>query len=584
MIDTLCSEPTDLIETTGWRMAPRRHVEPTRNQLHVVNEQIFRSVLVRERKRADRFDQHFLLLLVSVDRDSSAGTSTSWHAVVEALAEVKRDTDVLGWFEGRSVIGLIVPEVSASCSTMSQGLESRVRRELDTRLGPDDRQRVSLRLHAHPEVKTAADVAVAPVDPLLSSPPREEQEPVRDALKRALDIIGSVALLLLLLPVLLVVAALVKLTSPGPVFFRQERIGQMAKPVHDAQVPDDARERRPRDSSAVRQLSSSSRAPDSRTRAEPVFKIVNDPRITPIGHFLRKTSLDELPQFWNVLRGEMSLVGPRPPLAVRGRAVQALALPPRARGQAGHHRAVAGDRAQPDDVRRHGAPRPPLRQDAARSGPTSRSCSRRRAPSSRARAPADRPAEVARATAPSSPRSSHARERHCPLNEFDLHRSGREARQGRQAREVHQPVRLRRSATRRRSAPSSRFRRTRRVGRRCKISSHTFICEGVTIEDHVFIGHGVTFINDSYPRATTPTGELQTAGGLEGRADAGQEGRVDRLRRHDSLERRHRRARHRRRRQRGHSRRADRRHRGRQSGASAAIDRQRDRELPNDRQ
>jgi acetyltransferase-like isoleucine patch superfamily enzyme len=49
------------------------------------------------------------------------------------------------------------------------------------------------------------------------------------------------------------------------------------------------------------------------------------------------------------------------------------------------------------------------------------------------------------------------------------------------------------------------------VGRRCKISSHTFICEGVTIEDHVFIGHGVTFINDSYPRATTPDGALQTA-------------------------------------------------------------------------
>jgi acetyltransferase-like isoleucine patch superfamily enzyme len=49
------------------------------------------------------------------------------------------------------------------------------------------------------------------------------------------------------------------------------------------------------------------------------------------------------------------------------------------------------------------------------------------------------------------------------------------------------------------------------VGRRCKISSHTFICEGVTIEDHVFVGHGVVFINDSYPRATTPAGELQTA-------------------------------------------------------------------------
>jgi acetyltransferase-like isoleucine patch superfamily enzyme len=53
--------------------------------------------------------------------------------------------------------------------------------------------------------------------------------------------------------------------------------------------------------------------------------------------------------------------------------------------------------------------------------------------------------------------------------------------------------------------------RNARVGRRCKISSHTFICEGVTIEDHVFIGHGVTFVNDSFPRATTAAGELQTA-------------------------------------------------------------------------
>ncbi len=230
MTDTLCSEPTDLIETADWRTAPRRQVEPTRNHLHVVNEQIFRSVLVRERKRANRFDQPFLLLLVSVDGDSSVGTSTSWHAVVEALAAVKRDTDVVGWFEGRSVIGLIVPDVGASCSTLSQDLESRVRRELGTRLGPDDRERFSLRLHAHPEVKAANEIAVAPVDPLLSSPPREEQEPLRYALKRALDIIGSVAILLVLTPLLLLVAALIKLTSPGPVFFRQKRVGQLAKP------------------------------------------------------------------------------------------------------------------------------------------------------------------------------------------------------------------------------------------------------------------------------------------------------------------------------------------------------------------
>ena len=71
------------------------------------------------------------------------------------------------------------------------------------------------------------------------------------------------------------------------------------------------------------------------------------------------------------------------------------------------------------------------------------------------------------------------------------------------------------------------------VGNNCKISSHTFICEGVTIEDGVFLGHSVTFINDSYPRATVADGQLADRGGLESRKDARQEGRVDRIRLHD---------------------------------------------------
>ncbi len=88
------------------------------------------------------------------------------------------------------------------------------------------------------------------------------------------------------------------------------------------------------------------------------------------------------------------------------------------------------------------------------------------------------------------------------------------------------------------------------VGRRCKISSHTFVCEGVTIEDQVFIGHGVTFVNDRFPRAATPDGRAPDREGLEGGAHACEEGGVDRLRCDGALERRHRRARDRRRRQR----------------------------------
>ena len=91
------------------------------------------------------------------------------------------------------------------------------------------------------------------------------------------------------------------------------------------------------------------------------------------------------------------------------------------------------------------------------------------------------------------------------------------------------------------------------VGRRCKISSHTFICEGVTIEDHVFIGHGVTFVNDSYPRATTPAGELQTAADWKVEPTVVKKGASIGSGATILCERRHRRARHRRRRQRRHA-------------------------------
>ena len=112
--------------------------------------------------------------------------------------------------------------------------------------------------------------------------------------------------------VLALVAALIKLDDRGPVLFRQGRVGRGRRRVRDAQVPHDGRRRR----GAARRLR------PSNERSGPLFKMDgHDPRVTRIGRFLRATSLDELPQLFNVLRGDMSLVGPRPALAVRGRRV-----------------------------------------------------------------------------------------------------------------------------------------------------------------------------------------------------------------------------------------------------------------------
>ena len=122
----------------------------------------------------------------------------------------------------------------------------------------------------------------------------------RDA-KRLLDISAALAALVILSPLFLLVAALIKLTSPGPVFFRQSRPGLGREPFTMWKF---------------RTMVPGAECHEAQLRGEGgvFFKPKNDPRVTPVGKFLRKYSIDELPQFFNVLKGEMSLVGPRPVL------------------------------------------------------------------------------------------------------------------------------------------------------------------------------------------------------------------------------------------------------------------------------
>lgn len=122
--------------------------------------------------------------------------------------------------------------------------------------------------------------------------------------KRAFDLIVGSGILLLLLPVIPLVALMIRFDSEGPVFYRQQRIGMGGRPFRFYKFR-------------------SMRADSDRLRADlearneltgPVFKIKNDPRVTAVGQFLRRSSLDEIPQIFNVLKGDMSIVGPRPAL------------------------------------------------------------------------------------------------------------------------------------------------------------------------------------------------------------------------------------------------------------------------------
>jgi exopolysaccharide biosynthesis polyprenyl glycosylphosphotransferase len=277
----------------------------------VIGERLFRDALMRERKRADRFDQPFMIVLVGA-APGREGESLSWFPVIEALSAAKRDTDVLGWFEQRAVLGLIVPEIESSGEAFVREVESRVELALSACLDAEARADFSIQLHRHVGPKPQERQEESFLSQDLHRPLRSK---IRAGLKRALDVTATALLLALASPLFLAISLLVKLKSPGPVFFRQDRIGQFGKPFtmlkfRTMHVNNDHAIHKEFVSQLIKGVS-----PQGGDGKNTPFKIVNDPRVTVIGRLLRKTSLDELPQLWNVLRGDMSLVGPRPPLA-----------------------------------------------------------------------------------------------------------------------------------------------------------------------------------------------------------------------------------------------------------------------------
>ena len=122
--------------------------------------------------------------------------------------------------------------------------------------------------------------------------------------KRGIDIIGAGNGLILLSPVIAIVACAVKFTSKGPIFFSQKRVGKNGKLFDMYKFR----------SMVVNAEELKEKLVQKNEMSGPMFKIKDDPRVTKVGRFIRKTSLDELPQLWNVLKGDMSLVGPRPSL------------------------------------------------------------------------------------------------------------------------------------------------------------------------------------------------------------------------------------------------------------------------------
>jgi lipopolysaccharide/colanic/teichoic acid biosynthesis glycosyltransferase len=286
-------------------------------------EHYFCELLSIERKRSERSRKPFLLMLADLNgfEDRFERHQIS-KRIGDALSSATRDTDIKGWFKYDCVIGVMFTDIAVKDKNIKHGHKHLVNKcsdSLGISLGEDELERVVLTWHVFPgqfDKVFADEPGHTMVYPDLLA--RRKQKKFAHFIKRVMDIFGSLLLIAFLSPIFLCIAGLIKLGSAGPVLFKQERIGLFGKrfmflKFRSMFVGNNPTIHQDFVKSLIRGKQHGVGSKETSGQGS-TYKITNDPRVTPLGYFLRRSSLDELPQFFNVLRGEMSLVGPRPPI------------------------------------------------------------------------------------------------------------------------------------------------------------------------------------------------------------------------------------------------------------------------------
>ena len=284
---------------------------------NVLGEEAFHRMISIERKRTERSRKPFLLMLL--DCGSSNGTRKSGKAleeVVAALLASTRETDITGWYADGVVIGVMFTDlVFDDKSTILSTMLSRVSATLRDNLTFEQFNQISISFHFFPD-DWDHESEGRPSNPALYPDLSRHHNDRRllAGIKRTIDIVGSVLALIAFSPILFVIAVAIKATSKGPIFFRQQRVGQHGKlftflKFRSMKVDNDSKVH---EEYVKKLIAGQAERKAANGNGNGVYKLTDDPRITPLGAFLRRTSLDEMPQFFNVLQGEMSLVGPRP--------------------------------------------------------------------------------------------------------------------------------------------------------------------------------------------------------------------------------------------------------------------------------
>jgi lipopolysaccharide/colanic/teichoic acid biosynthesis glycosyltransferase len=284
-----------------------------------LDEETFRRTIAVERKRTERSKAPFLLMLLeSGGSESPAREKVTLNVIVAALMLSSRDTDIVGWYKEHAVIGVMFTGLTGEDKdSIADMIVERVSATLRDELSREQFGHVRISLHFFPDDWQNGKPG-SPSNPALYPDLLDHSKNKRSLLlvKRVMDVIGSSLMLLLCAPSFLIIAIAVKLSSRGPIFFRQQRVGQYGRNFtflkfrtmyanNDSTVHKEF---------VTRLIGDRSEKGSESQGGNGDYKIKNDSRITRVGRLLRRTSLDELPQFLNVLQGDMSLVGPRPPI------------------------------------------------------------------------------------------------------------------------------------------------------------------------------------------------------------------------------------------------------------------------------
>lgn len=283
----------------------------------VLNKQSFLRALGVERKRTERSGEPFLLVLLDADKcgDLERKEKVLEH-IVSALSASIRETDILGWYRERHTVGAMFIGIAGSDRKVIENvILNKVRVTLQNRLSGEECTQICTSIHFFPD-DWDHDKPGRPSNPVLYPDMAIPDKGVPSLLriKLVMDVVGSALGLVLCSPLFVVIAVAIKASSKGPVLFRQQRVGRYGRhftflKFRSMYIDNDNLVHK---EYVAKLIAGETEQEHSGRENKGIYKLKNDKRVTRVGRLLRRTSLDELPQLINVLKGEMSLVGPRP--------------------------------------------------------------------------------------------------------------------------------------------------------------------------------------------------------------------------------------------------------------------------------